>query len=488
MTDRSAHANDAAETGRTGWRHGLSFRLFGLTVGIILIVELLVFIPSAAGFRFNWLEQKVQAGRIVALSLEAAPSRIVSQELATEMLGNAEVLGVAEITDIREALIPARGSMDAPMHEIDMRSYFPGRNIFALFGTLFSEQPRVLLLHDEGTKPGSIIEVLVLEEPLKAEIFAFSWRILGLSLLISGSAGALVFVALFYQVVRPVQKFTRAVIDFRDDPSSGDKGLSDSGRRDEIGEAEAALAEMQMAVSDSFRQRERLAQLGEAMAKINHDLRNSLATAQLATETLSRSDDPRVQRAAPRLERSLERAITLAQQTLEYGRAEPPRADLIPLDLRHAAEVAADEALSGQEHAIWTNNVPAGAQAMADSDHLHRIFVNLIRNAAQAMADQNSKCEIHAALAGTGEVEICDTGPGLPERARDNLFKPFAGSTKRDGSGLGLAIARELCRSMGGDIRLARTSEAGTVFCIKLREIANDSIAQRAKNADTIAS
>ena len=60
------------------------------------------------------------------------------------------------------------------------------------------------------------------------------------------------------------------------------------------------------------------------------------------------------------------------------------------------------------------------------------------------------------------------TGPGLPPRAREKLFQPFAGSARPGGSGLGLAIARDLMRAHGGDIRLLRSDGAGTVFQLDL--------------------
>ncbi|MDQ2104614.1 ATP-binding protein [Azospirillum sp. C340-1] len=63
---------------------------------------------------------------------------------------------------------------------------------------------------------------------------------------------------------------------------------------------------------------------------------------------------------------------------------------------------------------------------------------------------------------------VADDGPGLPPRARDNLFQPFAGSARAGGIGLGLAIAREVLRAHGGDLRLAESTAAGTVFALEL--------------------
>jgi signal transduction histidine kinase len=66
------------------------------------------------------------------------------------------------------------------------------------------------------------------------------------------------------------------------------------------------------------------------------------------------------------------------------------------------------------------------------------------------------------------QIEVADTGPGIPKRAEEHLFEAFAGSTEPGGTGLGLAIAREIMRAHGGDIELERTGEAGTAFRLSL--------------------
>ncbi|MEM9865440.1 MAG: HAMP domain-containing sensor histidine kinase, partial [Myxococcota bacterium] len=209
---------------------------------------------------------------------------------------------------------------------------------------------------------------------------------------------------------------------------------------------------------------ERLAQLGEAVAKINHDLRNSLATAQLVSDGLSRSEDPRVAKSLPRLERALERAIGLASDTLKYGRSSAPTAAISTVQPRDIVAEAASEALASYSGVSFKNVVVAEKKALADPDHLHRICANLIRNAAEAMAGAG---EITVSCDGPS-LTISDTGPGLPDKARDNLFKPFAGSTRRDGTGLGLALSRDLARAMGGDLVLDKTDAAGTRFRLTL--------------------
>ncbi len=253
-----------------------------------------------------------------------------------------------------------------------------------------------------------------------------------------------------------------SVEQFRDDPGSWSRRLEPTARRDEIGRAQNALADMERAVSESFRQRERLAELGEAVARINHDLRGSLAAAQLVSEGLARSQDKRVQRAAPRLERALQRAINLATQTLQYGKASAPAPDLQNVALAAIVTEAAEEALSQQPGTQLHNNLPAAVQVPADPEHLHRIVSNLVRNAAEAMGgDGCVRLDYDKGL-----LIVADNGPGLPDALRDTLFRPFSASQKRGGTGLGLAIARDLARAMGGDLELVASGPEGTSFAV----------------------
>ena len=451
------------------WRDSLSFRLLWLTIGVILLFETLIFVPSAANFRKSWLRDQVQAAKMVSLALEAAPMREVSEGLSDELLARAQMLAVTERVDgTRVQLLAMQGPVPRPVKQIDLRSEGSLRGIARTLSSLVSSGERPLLIIDDGPRAGRVLEVLVPETPLTAALQNYCMRIVGLSLLISFAAGLLVFAVLFCLVVQPMKRVTAAAEAFRDDPGRLQSGLSVTVRRDEIGRAQNALAEMQQVVSESFRQRERLAELGEAVARINHDLRGSLAAAQLVSDTLSRSQDPRVARALPRLERALERATTLATQTLQYGKAKAPAPDLRACELRAIVSEAADESLSHARDIDWQNAVPDGRTVMADPDHLHRIIANLIRNAAEAMGKTG---RIRADMEGD-TLLVTDGGPGLPDPLRENLFKPFSSGGRKNGTGLGLAIARDLAQGMGGDLTLRSTGPEGTVFAITLPPMA----------------
>lgn len=463
VTDLSANRRNLS------WRDGLSFRLLVCTILAVLVVEAIIFVPSASQFRTEWMQDRVQAARVAALAMEAAPSRMVSKELAADLLERAEVLSVAELSqDMREQILASPMPLTGETKFVNLYEMRGMKAYGSTLATFTAPEGRLLVLRDAGSAPLKVLEVVVPEAPLKQALYGYGRNILFLSLIISIAIGVLLYLLLFFLVVRPMRRVTESVEQFREDPGSWKRRLSPTARRDEIGRAQNALADMEAAVSDSFRQQERLAQLGEAVAKINHDLRNSLATAQLASDGLSRSEDPRVARTLPRLERALERAIGLASDTLKYGRSSVPEADLQAVNLHDVVEEAGAEALASHAGVTLENKIDVTAMLSADPDHLHRICANLIRNSAEAMS---GKGQVAISQEG-GLLTIRDTGPGLPEKAQANLFKPFAGSTRHDGTGLGLAISRDLARVMGGELTLGETGPGGTRFDLKLPESA----------------
>lgn len=447
---------------------GLSGRLFAITLGAILLTEFLIFIPSVSNLRTQWLEERVAAARIAALALDAAPMRSVSDELSESLLAKAEVLSVAEIEDdMRVQLLALQGPAEGPMRTLDLRRSTPIGRSFATLSEYVAPDNENLIVIAEGSAEGRVIEIVVPQAPMKAALVAFAWRIAGISLIIALVAAVLIYAVLDAAVVRPMKRVTVSVEQFSRDPGSWTRRLSPTTRRDEIGRAQNALSGMEEAVASAFRQSAHLAELGSAVAKINHDLRNSLASAQLVSDVLAASDDPRVKRAAPRLQRALERAIDLATATLDYGKAAPRPARLQPVSLRTVLMEAAEEALTGRDIAFIAD-VPAHLIIESDPDHLHRISANLLRNAAEAVAAAGRPLrQIRISLEG-GALIFRDTGTGLPEKARENLFRPFAGSSRSNGTGLGLVIAHELAAALGGELTLQETGEAGTAFRLEL--------------------
>jgi signal transduction histidine kinase len=298
----------------------------------------------------------------------------------------------------------------------------------------------------------------------------FSANVLLLSLLISAITAALVYLSLHYLLVRPMRRITANMMAFHADPENPERVITPSGRRDEVGLAERELAAMQGDIASMLHQKSRLAALGLAVSKINHDLRNLLASAQLFSEGLSSLPDPRVQRFAPKLMRSLERAIELCQATLSYGRAQEPAPLRKPILLETLVEEVRETlGLADAAQIAWIVSVERGMMVDADHDQLLRVLLNLTRNAAQALETRapNDPLRDQIRIAGRREgsvavIEVSDTGPGFPEKARPHLFEAFQASSRTGGTGLGLAIAAELVRAHGGSIGLVEGTHGAT--------------------------
>ncbi|MDB5452186.1 MAG: sensor histidine kinase, partial [Caulobacteraceae bacterium] len=261
---------------------------------------------------------------------------------------------------------------------------------------------------------------------------------------------------------------------FRADPDDPAAQVPLSGRRDEIGRAEAELDRMQADLRAALSSRARLAALGEAVAKIHHDLKNMLTSAQIASERLAALKDPKVSQALPRLERALDRAVKLASGVLAYGKTQEAAPEPRAVPLSPAIEAAAEEARLAERGIALVVQVGPNDQVIADSDQLHRILANLLRNAREAIELQDGRSglgRIDVSLRQEGPVSIirlADNGPGVPDRARERLFQPFAGSSRPGGAGLGLAIARELAQGHGGDLILEATGPTGSTFDLRL--------------------
>jgi signal transduction histidine kinase len=347
------------------------------------------------------------------------------------------------------------------------------QSAYSALQALFGPPGRLLrVLARPRFESGEFIEIVIAEAPLKRDMRVYAIRVLALSIITSVFTAWLVYLTLNAQLVRPMRRLTTHIERFRDRPEDVSNDIRPSGRQDEIGRAESALAAMELQVRNALRQRERLAGLGAAVAKLAHDMRNSLATAQLVSERLAASDDPKVRQTAPRLERVIARAGGLAEAALRYGRADEPAPLLQRVPLAHALEEAAADALAPFPGAAWRPDVASETMVFADAEHLHRIFVNLIRNAAQVSQCAGKPVRVAARAHAEGEtltIEFADAGPGVSDQARARLFEPFAAAGRNGGAGLGLAIARELARAMGGEVALVSSSGEGAVFAVNLR-------------------
>jgi len=450
-----------------GAQLGLSAKLLLLTVAFVMLAEVLIFFPSASAFRLEWMQGRVQDATTAALAVEAAPDRMVSEELTRRLLENAEVLAIAQSRNgVRELILMEPGLMTDNIQTVDLRGAGPVREIGGLIGAFFAEEDRTLrILATPSMGEAAFIEVLVPHAPLEAALIDYSRGIFFLSVFISLITASLIYVSLTYLLVRPIRRLSTRITRFRDDPERAPARPA-GGRRDEIGEAERAFCEMQTDLKQSLKQKARLAALGAAVARISHDLRNILTSAQLVSDRLAREEDPRVKQMGERLVRAVSRGVNLTETTLKYGKAEEREPQPAPLHLRSALDEAAVDAGAQESSVKWRNEADAEASILFDPEHFHRVAVNLIRNGVQALdgregAQLTARSEITEMAI---RISLADNGPGVPEPSLKTLFQPFGQSGRAGGSGLGLSIARELARANDGDLILKSNGPDGAVF------------------------
>ena len=445
-------------------QRSLSARLLVLTVAFVLLGEVLIYVPSIARFRRDYLDQRIAAAHLATLSLQAAGGRGLDPGLEAELLSHAGVLSVTLREPAAELML---GKLPAVQSIIDLRAQSAPVMIAQAFDTLRHGGERTIrVIGPSPQRPAVLVDISLREAGLWDAMVSYSWRILTLSVVISLLTAFLVYAALQLMIVRPLRRITESVVAFRRLPEDASTALPASPRGDELGLVQTELRRMQEGLRAALAQKTRLAALGSAISKINHDLRNLLANAMLLSDRLEQSQDPDVRHVTPRLVESLDRAARLCAETLNFARAEVA----VPRKTRFALAPLLDEvgqAVLGpdQSRIHWRNDVRAEVMVHADRDQLFRVLMNLSRNAAQALADGGGLISAGAWQAGDDLViELADTGKGIPTAARAHLFEAFSGSVRPGGTGLGLPIAREIVRAHGGDVELVQTGPDGTVF------------------------
>ena len=436
-----------------------------------MVIEVVIFVPSVARFRQDWLQEKLRMAEVASLALLATPEGMLDPDLEAALLARTGALSIALRRDGARALVLSQNDPRPITATVDLRDgSFALRVTEALADIARPSGQLIRVLGVPYPEAPDEIEVTLDDAPLLAAMRAYGLRILQLSLLISITTAGVIWLMMQRLLVRPMQALSGNMAAFRDNPEDASRVMRPTSRVRELREAESALAEMETQLRDALRQRARLAALGEAVARIAHDLRNILSTTQLLADRLEGSRDPAVRRVGPKLLGSLDRAITLCESTLRYGRAE--EADPVPRRIvLHALVAEVGESVMPEGLVTFENAVPEGVVAEADPDQTFRILANLMRNAVQAIESTGrpGSLRIGAAPSANGTViDVTDTGPGLPSRAIDHLFQPFRGNARQGGSGLGLAIAHDLAVLQGGRLDLVSTDTTGTVFRLVL--------------------
>jgi signal transduction histidine kinase len=473
---------------KVGFLSGLSGRLLLVTAIFVLIAEILIFVPSVANMRLMWLRDRLNTAAAASVVIEGLPDqelpRSVQQETLLATGAKAIVLKKADASRM-VAAVDMPPTVDA---QYDLSDVSTLTAVYDAFDTLLFGGNRVIRVYGPVGETTTRIELLLDDGALRRAMLRYARNVFFLSLFISLVTAAPIFFALNRLLIRPVRGMTANIREFAADPSNPARVLRPSGGRDEIAVAGIHLAAMQQTLQRTLKEQKNLADLGLAVSKINHDMRNILSSAQLMSDRLSDVDDPVVKRVAPKLLRSIDRAVGYTNEVMSYGRMREPEPRRRFVSLRPLVqEVSEVLALDARGDIDFIVEVESALQVDADGEQLFRVIHNLCRNAVEALSQEISAERRTVIVTGlrTGSVvsiAIEDNGPGMPQKARENLFTAFRGSVRSGGTGLGLAIARELVLAHGGTIALVEKVTPGTLFRIELpdRPVPLDAFRHRA--------
>lgn len=485
MRDRETEDKAAALDRRASVAlgRGLSTKLLLLTMLFVLIAEVLIFIPSIANFRLRWLEERLSTAAAVATVLVDEDASSLSRATQDDVLASLGAKAVAVRDEgMSQLLVAAEMPPEIDEHiAIEMTS--PVVAVRDALSTAIWGGDRMLRVFGPVGDSTKEFELIISDADLRSAMMVYARNVAILSLLISAITASLVFWAINRMMILPIRRMTHSMLAFSAAPDDPARVIRPDRRTDEIGIAQHELASMQGELQRTLGEQRHLAELGLAVSKINHDMRNMLAAAQLMSDRLRLIDNVTVQSFVPKLVRTLDRAVSYSEGVLAYGRTQeaPPSRRRLRLALM-VDDVGEILGLAPEGDIEFVNAVDPGLEVEADADHLFRVLANLARNAVQAMQTDTETAVVKRLTIGAmregavSKISIEDTGPGLPKRARENLFAAFRGAARSGGTGLGLAIAHELVRAHAGTLELVETRGGHTVFeiCIPDQPIALD--------------
>ncbi|MBO6717893.1 MAG: HAMP domain-containing histidine kinase [Rhizobiaceae bacterium] len=454
---------------------GLSTKLLLLTALFVMIAEVLIFLPSVANFRLQWLSERLGTAASVATVLMHADPDDLSQVAQEDVLMSLGAKAIAVRDEGESRLLVVSEMPPVVDTHIDLGATGPMLAIAGALDTLFYGGDEMLRVTGPVGDSDKEFELIIPDTQLRFAMLIFARNVAALSLIISLITATLVFYAINRIMIRPVRMMTRSMLAFAQAPEDTGRIIRPQGRSDELGVAERELASMQQTMQRTLAEQKHLADLGLAVSKINHDMRNILASAQLISDRLRMVKDPTVQTFAPKLVRAIDRAVAYSEGVLAYGRTQeaPPARRRVRLRML-ADDVIGLLGIDASLGVEFVNAVPVDLEVDADAEQLFRVLTNLGRNAVQAMAADTEEALVRRLTIGAERqgavcrITVSDTGPGLPKKARENLFAAFRGAARSGGTGLGLAIASELVRAHGGTLELVESKGGSTVFAISI--------------------
>ncbi len=449
-------------------RHSLSRRLLMITIGAVLCLEFLFFMPALTRARSEWLRQRVIEAELAALSGASVSDGTAGYQTRDQLLhlSGTEVIqlqtsGVTRPVLGDPASTPPDGRIDLAAETVPI----------AVLRTLQSLASRSDSLSEirapSAIRPDSLILVTVHEARLARYLRDYAAPASLYALLEAVLSGCLVYVVCRRVFVKPMQRMIDSIHRFRADPERAPPLMLKNAsilRSDELALAAHELGAMQRELRTALWRNARLAAIGTAVAKVSHDLRGVLSPAMLVAERLQGSQDPSTSKAGAILVRAVERAVELVRGPLEFAREAPVTPNRTAFNLREVVAEVETQTLDLAHPVVLELSCDPDLSINGDADLMERVLANLVRNSSEA---GGSSVRISAELQHNQvAITVADDASGLPDNVQENLFKPFVSSSRTGSTGLGLAIVRDLIQAQGGEITLVQTGPDGTTFRI----------------------
>lgn len=477
-SDKAGPALEKAPNDMPGLTKGLSGRLLLLTVIFIMVAEVLIFPPSVANMRLSWLNDRLNtaaaAGAVID-GLQAELPRSVQDDTLSAI--GAKLIALRK--DGTSRLLAATEMPPSVDQQFDLSHVSQLGAVRDAFSTLLFGGDRMMRVFGVVGETDTIIELVMPDKHLRKAMLAYAGNVFLLSIVLSLITSFLIFVSINRIMIRPIRRITRGIQDFSEQPDNPSRIFTPDNGPDELSVAGRHLADMQTQLHRTLKQQKNLADLGLAVSKINHDMRNILSSAQLMSDRLVDVNDPMVRSFAPKLLRTIDRAVGYTNEVLTYGQATEAAPRRRPLRLSTTLQEVRDILAIGPQSGIeFVSQLQSELVVDADAEQLFRIIHNICRNAVEALLNMEwDESMPPRTLIVSGQrngnsvsITIDDNGPGMPLKARENLFSAFRGSARSGGTGLGLVIARELVLAHGGTIALVEKPEPGTRFRIEISD------------------
>ena len=447
----------------------LSSKILALTVIFVMLAEILIFVPSITSMRLSWLRDRLNTAAAATIVIDGLPNVDLPRPLqqSTLMATGTKAIALHKEDITRMIVVSEIPPTVNAQYDLAKTGFWP--NARDALSTLLFGGDQVFSVRGPIGASAMEIELVMGDKALRDAMLTYSGEILFISILVSLFTATLIYLTINRILIRPVNRMTASMQAFSADPNNPAHIMPSPRGSDELAVAAVHLQAMQIELQKTIRQQKNLADLGLAVSKINHDMRNILSSAQLMSDRLADIDDTVVRGLSTKLVRTLGRAIGYSSEVLAYGRANETQPRRARFALKPLVEDVGEILGLGTHAEIgFIIAIDPALEIDADSEQLFRVIYNLCRNAEQALAQHESALRQVTVSANRGErgveITVDDTGPGMPAKARENLFSAFRGSARAGGIGLGLAIARELVEAHGGTIVLEEKDGPGTRF------------------------